>query len=190
MGRNARDVNDRRWRLAHSMILYCLPDKAWALGLSYHRTSSLNPGLYPGLLTLRSWRLPDAPVKQQWSFQHRDAEESEILLSGFSVPLWLYPRTSSQDTHASVAEGDTSSPDDRHRLSSAERATVGGRSCRSPAAGFCARTRTSRHKKKESTSMRLTPESGGYLLSRNSVPSAIASLTSLFGMGRGGTSLP
>ena len=44
--------------------------------------------------------------------------------------------------------------------------------------------------KKESTSMRLTPESGGYLLSRNSVPSAIASLTSLFGMGRGGTSLP
>jgi len=38
--------------------------------------------------------------------------------------------------------------------------------------------------------MRLTPESGGYLLSRNSVPSAIASLTSLFGMGRGGTSLP
>ena len=46
------------------------------------------------------------------------------------------------------------------------------------------------NKKKESTSMRLTPESGGYLLSRNSVPSAIASLTSLFGMGRGGTSLP
>ena len=25
-------------------------------------------GLHPGLLTLRSWRLPDAPVKQQWSF--------------------------------------------------------------------------------------------------------------------------
>ena len=44
--------------------------------------------------------------------------------------------------------------------------------------------------KKEPTSLRLTPESGGYLLSRNSVPSAIASLTSLFGMGRGGTSLP
>ncbi len=49
-------------------------------------------------------------------FQHRDAEASEILLSGFSVPLWLYPWTSSQDTHASVAEGDTSSLDDRHRL--------------------------------------------------------------------------
>ena len=46
------------------------------------------------------------------------------------------------------------------------------------------------NKKKEPTSLRLTPESGGYLLSRNSVPSAIASLTSLFGMGRGGTSLP
>ena len=44
--------------------------------------------------------------------------------------------------------------------------------------------------KKGPTSMRLDPESGGYLLSRNSVPSAIASLTSLFGMGRGGTSLP
>ena len=90
----------------------------------------------------------------------------------------------------SVAEGDTSSTDDRHRLSPAERATVGGRSCRSPAAGFCARTRSVQTQKKESTSMRLTPESGGYLLSRNSVPSAIASLTSLFGMGRGGTSLP
>ena len=46
----------------------------------------------------------------------------------------------------SVAEGDTSSPDDRHRLSSAERKTVGGRSCQSPAAGFCARTY--RHKKR------------------------------------------
>ena len=47
------------------------------------------------------------------------------------------------------------------------------------------------HKQKKGpTSMRLDPESGGYLLSRNSVPSAIASLTSLFGMGRGGTSLP
>ena len=29
------------------------------------------------------------------SLQHRVAEESEIILSGFSVPLWLYPRTSS-----------------------------------------------------------------------------------------------
>ena len=56
--------------------------------------------------------------------------------------------------------------------------------------GNCRLLRADAHKKKESTSMRLTPESGGYLLSRNSVPSAIASLTSLFGMGRGGTSLP
>ena len=86
-------------------------------------------------------------------FQHRDAEASEILLSGFSVPLCLYPRTSSL-THgtssqfytlrswrlpdATVAEGDTPSPDDPHRLSPAERATVGGRSCQSPAAGSCA----------------------------------------------------
>ena len=38
------------------------------------------------------------------SFQHRVAEESEILLSGFSVPLWLYPRTSSQNTHAPLVE--------------------------------------------------------------------------------------
>ena len=51
-----------------SIVLYCIPGKAWALGLSYPGTSSLNPGLHPGLLTLRSWRLPDAPVKQQWSF--------------------------------------------------------------------------------------------------------------------------
>ena len=36
-------------------------------------------------------------------FQHRDAEESEILLSGFSVPLWLYPRTSSL-THGTSSQ--------------------------------------------------------------------------------------
>ena len=155
------------------------------------------------------------------SFQHRVAEESEIILSGFSVPLWLYPRTSSQDTHATVAEGDTPSTDDPHRLSSAKRATVGDRGKRgaskAPSPKVTHRPRTTvtdclpqsgklseegvaaapppdfargRAQKKESTSMRLTPESGGYLLSRNSVPSAIASLTSLFGMGRGGTSLP
>ena len=47
-----------------------------------------------------------------------------------------------------------------------------------------------KHTKKGSNLNELDPESGGYLLSRNSVPSAIASLTSLFGMGRGGTSLP
>ena len=75
----------------------------------------------------------------------------------------------------SVAEGDTPSLDGRNRLS------PGGQL---PAFAH------GRAQKKESTSMRLTPESGGYLLSRNSVPSAIASLTSLFGMGRGGTSLP
>ena len=108
-------------------------------------------------------------------FQHRDAEASEILLSGFSVPLWLYPWTSSQDTHASVAEGDTPSLDGRNRLSPGGQLPAFARG---------------RAQKKESISLRLTPESGGYLLSRNSVPSAIASLTSLFGMGRGGTSLP
>ena len=74
------------------------------------------------------------------------------------------------------------------RLRSGQLSVEGG--CPSPAAGFCARTRSVQTQKKGSTSMRLTPESGGYLLSRNSVPSAIASLTSLFGMGRGGTSLP
>ena len=89
--------------------------------------------------------------------------------------LWLYPGTSSQDTHASVAEGDTPSLDGRNRLSPGGQLPAFARG---------------RAQKKEPTSLRLTPESGGYLLSRNSVPSAIASLTSLFGMGRGGTSLP
>ena len=104
--------------------------------------------------------------------------------------LWLYPWTSSL-THwtssqfytlrswrlpdATVAEGDTPSLDGRNRLSPGGQLPAFARG---------------RAQKKESTSMRLTPESGGYLLSRNSVPSAIASLTSLFGMGRGGTSLP
>ena len=40
-------MNDGRWRLANSMILYCLPGKDWALWISY-------PGLRPGLLPLRS----------------------------------------------------------------------------------------------------------------------------------------
>ena len=138
-------VDGGRWMVEDVRGTICIAFQA-KLG----RWVSHTPGLHPGLLTLRSWRLPDTPV----------------------------------------AEGDTPSPDDPHRLSSAERKTVGGRSCQSPAAGFCARTRSVQTQKKESTSMRLTPESGGYLLSRNSVPSAIASLTSLFGMGRGGTSLP
>ena len=104
--------------------------------------------------------------------------------------LWLYPWTSSL-THgtfsqfytlrswrlpdALVAKGDTPSLDGRNRLSPGGQLPDFARG---------------RAQKKESTSLRLTPESGGYLLSRNSVPSAIASLTSLFGMGRGGTSLP
>ena len=62
------------------MICIAFQAKCGVMGFSH-------PRLRPGLLTLRLWRLPDAPV----------------------------------------AEGDTSSPDDRHRLSPAERATVGGR---------------------------------------------------------------
>ena len=58
-------VDDGWWK-RHD--LYCLPGKVWASWLPYPETSSLNPGLHPGLLTLRSWRLPDATVKQQWSF--------------------------------------------------------------------------------------------------------------------------
>jgi len=46
-------MDDERWQLANSMILYCLPGKDWALWISY-------PGLCPGLLPLRLWRLPDA----------------------------------------------------------------------------------------------------------------------------------
>ena len=62
------------------MICIAFQAKRGVMGFSH-------PRLRPGLLTLRSWRLPDAPV----------------------------------------AEGDTSSSDDPHRLSPAERATVGGR---------------------------------------------------------------
>ena len=62
------------------MICIAFQAKRGVMGFSH-------PRLRPGLLSLRSWRLPDAQV----------------------------------------AEGDTSSPDDRHRLSPAERATVGGR---------------------------------------------------------------
>ena len=77
------------------MICIAFQAKRGVMGFSH-------PRLRPGLLSLRSWRLPDAQV----------------------------------------AGGDTSSTDDRHRLSSAERKTVGGRSCQSPAAGFRARTRS------------------------------------------------
>ena len=123
-------------------------------------------------------------------FNTETQRNRRVFSQGFSVPLWLYPWTSSL-THwtssqfytlrswrlpdATVAEGDTPSLDGRNRLSPGGQLPAFARG---------------RAQKKESTSMRLTPESGGYLLSRNSVPSAIASLTSLFGMGRGGTSLP
>ena len=66
------------------MICIAFQAKCGVMGFSH-------PRLRPGLLSLRSWRLPDAVwSNNSGSFQHRDAEESEILLSGFSVPLWLY----------------------------------------------------------------------------------------------------
>ena len=156
--------------------MYCLPGKAWALGLSYPGTSSLTHGT--------SSRVTYAPLVAS---SRRSCQTTVVLFNtetqrlqrfssrGSPCLLWLYPGTSSQDTHASVAGGDTPSLDGRNRLSPGGQLPAFARG---------------RAQKKESTSMRLTPESGGYLLSRNSVPSAIASLTSLFGMGRGGTSLP
>ena len=59
-------VDDGRWK----RDLFCIAFQAKLGRCDSHTpgTSSLNPGLRPGLLTLCSWRLPDAPVKQQWSF--------------------------------------------------------------------------------------------------------------------------
>ena len=132
-------MDDGRWRLANSMILYCLPGKDWALWISY-------PGLHPGLLPLRS-----------------------VASSRRTVSRWRLAN--------------------RRRLRRRYRPqpTVTGRDVARNVSTVQDPPRTT---KKGPTSMRLDPESGGYLLSRNSVPSAIASLTSLFGMGRGGTSLP
>ena len=133
-------MDDERWQLANSMILYCLPGKDWALWISY-------PGLHPGLLPLRS-----------------------VASSRRTVSRWRLANRR------------------RRRRRYRPQPTVTGRDvARNVSTEIATQTQT---QKKEPTSLRLTPESGGYLLSRNSVPSAIASLTSLFGMGRGGTSLP
>ena len=144
---------------------------------------------YPGT----SFRVTYAPlvassrrclVKQQWSFstqRRRGFRDSllGVLRASCGYTPGLLPRTPTLRSwslpDALVAEGDTPSLDGRNRLSPGGQLPAFARG---------------RAQKKESISMRLTPESGGYLLSRNSVPSAIASLTSLFGMGRGGTSLP
>ena len=76
--------------MGESIVLYCIPGKAWALGLSYPGTSSHTPRLRPGLLTLRSWRLPDALVKQQWSFstqRRRGIGDSSLGLLCASVVI-------------------------------------------------------------------------------------------------------
>ena len=143
---------------------------------SYPETSSrvTHAPLYSVFQTLLS--------NNSGSFQHRVAEASEILFSGSSLPLWLLgfhpgllaPLVASSRRSCQIATVLFNTETQRNRRFSSQ-----GSPC---PCGL--------KTKKESTSMRLTPESGGYLLSRNSVPSAIASLTSLFGMGRGGTSLP
>ena len=96
MGRNARDVNDRRWRLAHSMILYCLPGKAWVLGLSYPWTSSLNPGLHPGLVTLRYMASSRRSCQTTVVLFNTETQRLQRFSSrGSTCLLWLYPWTSS-----------------------------------------------------------------------------------------------
>ena len=141
-----KGMDDKRWRLANSMILYCLPGKAWAC--RFHPRDCV-PGYHRSAL----WRLPDALSPQQ-SYSNDER--------------WLLANRR------------------RSRRRYRPQPTVTGRDVARNVS-----TAIAPHKQKKGpTSMRLDPESGGYLLSRNSVPSAIASLTSLFGMGRGGTSLP
>ena len=149
--------------------MYCLPGKAWALGLSYPGTSSRVT--YAPLVASSRRSCQTAAVHSNTESQRnrRFFSQGSLCLCGYT--LGLLPRTPT-----------LLSPEVTHRPWTA------ATGCRPE--GNCRILRADAHKKKESTSMRLTPESGGYLLSRNSVPSAIASLTSLFGMGRGGTSLP
>jgi len=129
MGRNARDVNDRRWRLAHSMILYCLPGKVWELRFSYPGTSSRVT--YASLVasSRRSCQTTVVLFNTETQRLQRFSSRGSLCLCGYT--LGLLPRTPTIRSwslpDATVAEGDTSSTDGRHRLSPAERATVGER---------------------------------------------------------------
>ena len=71
--------------------MYCLPGKAWALGLSYGTSSRVTYApLYGVFQTLLS--------DNSGPFQHRDAEASEILFSGFSMSLVVIPPDFFPDT--------------------------------------------------------------------------------------------
>ena len=61
--------------MGESIVLYCIPGKAWALGLSYHGTSSQ-------FSTLRSWRLPDAvrTIKSKLRWQDYPSRSSPCPL--------------------------------------------------------------------------------------------------------------
>ena len=149
-------MDDGRWRLANSTILYCLPGKDWALWISY-------PGLHPGLLPLRSVASSRRTVSR-WRLANRRRRRRR-----YRPQPTVTGRDGARNVSTEIATQTQKCRDVARNVSTAGIAQT---------------------QKKEPTSLRLTPESGGYLLSRNSVPSAIASLTSLFGMGRGGTSLP
>ena len=100
MGRNARDVNDRRWRLAHSMILYCLPGKAWALGLSYPGTSSR-------VYTLRYMESSRRSCQTTVVLFNTETQRLQRFSSrGSPCLLWLYPWTSSL-THGTSSQFST-----------------------------------------------------------------------------------
>ena len=64
----------------------------------YPWTSSLTHGTSSQFYTLRSWRLPDAPVKQQWSFStqrrrgFRDSLLGVLHTSCGYIPGLLHPR--------------------------------------------------------------------------------------------------
>ena len=143
------------------IVLYCLPGKVWALGFSYPGTSSHTPRLRPGLLSLRF--MASSRRSCQTAAVHSNTETQRLQRfssRGSPCLVWLYTWTSSRVymlrswrlPDAPVAEGDTSSMDDRHRLSPAKRATVGvthrqtATGCRPE--GNCRLLRADAHKKR------------------------------------------
>ena len=134
-------VDDGRWK----RDLFCIAFQAKLGRCDSHTpgTSSLNPGLRPGLLTLCSWRLPDAPVKQQWSFstqRRRGFRDSllGVLRASCGYTPGLLPRTPTLLSPKVTHRPRTTVTD--CSLRSGQLSVEGG--CPSPAAGFCARTRT------------------------------------------------
>ena len=94
LSHSVSDCLQQNEKLLGEEDLFCIAFQA-KLG----RWDSHTPELHPRLLTLRSWRLPDAPVRQQWPFstQRRRGFRDSLLgvlraSCGYTMDFFPDPR--------------------------------------------------------------------------------------------------